>query len=189
MEQYDWPRIMANKTSQELKQILNTRDTEAKVKVDAAIVELKKRGLLNAEDHINEEAFDKLESIDKNAPTLYSDRVIYTFSILFSVVYGAILFAFNLKEVNKRKGILPVILFSLIYVVFTVYILDYLQIGTWGTFLLNAIGALIINTLFWSNYIGKSVKYNKRSYTKPLIIALLIFIPLALFLIWFETLQ
>lgn len=188
MEQYDWPRIMANKTSQELKQILNTRATEAKVKVEATIVELKKRGLLNAEDRIDEEAFDKLESIDENAPTLYSDRVIYTFSILFSVIYAAILFAMNLKAVNKRKGILPVILFSVIYAVSTVYIIEYLQVGAWATLLLNGMGALIINTLFWNNYIGKSVKYNKRSFTKPLIIALLIFTPLVALLIWSETL-
>ena len=53
-----------------------------------------------------------------------------------------------------------------------------------GTLILGALGALIINNIFWNKYLGKGILYHKKSYRKPLIIALIIFIPLLAFVIW-----
>ena len=52
------------------------------------------------------------EVIPENAPHLYDEKSIIGFSILFSVIYAGIIFCINLKETNKKDGILPVLLFS-----------------------------------------------------------------------------
>ena len=185
MSYYNWTEIVSNNTNPELAKIIGDRQTEPEEKVTAALNELKKRGIETTDYLEIIESIKKSEpQPDENAPTLYSDRVIYTFSILFSVIFGGILFAINLKEVDKRKGIYPVIIFSVLYTALSIYILNLIDVGTYATLALGAIGALILNTVFWNKYIGKGIKYNKRSYRKPLIIALAIFTPILALIMW-----
>ena len=185
MSYYNWTEIVSNNTNPELAKIIGDRQTEPEEKVTAALNELKKRGIETTDYLEIIESIKKSEpQPDENAPTLYSDRVIYTFSILFSVIFGGILFAINLKEVHKRKGIYPVIIFSVLYTALSIYILNLIDVGTYATLALGAIGALILNTVFWNKYIGKGIKYNKRSYRKPLIIALAIFTPILALIMW-----
>jgi hypothetical protein len=183
MGNYDWPKIMSNKTNQELKQILNSRNSEPKIKIEAAIEELRKRGLIDSANKLKKEVFINVESLNENSPILYSKNVIYIFSLLFSLVFGGVLFAINLNEVNKRKGILPVMLFSVLFTGFIILIHEKLKDEIIGAFLLNAVGAMIIIFLFWNKYIGSTVKYYNKKYKKPLIIALIIFAPLLVFVI------
>lgn len=117
---------------------------------------------------------------EEELPVLYSDRVIFSFSILFSVVFGGILFARNLKEVDRREGIAPVVIFSVVYSLFSIYVLDVAKTGMIGTITLAIIGSTIINTFFWDRYIGRRTPYYRKSYRKPLLIALAIFVPLAI---------
>jgi len=149
------------------------------------LTELQNRGIeTNDYSQIIESIKKNEPKLDENSPTLYSQKVIYTFSILFTVIFGGILFAINLKEVDKKNGIVPVIIFAVLYTVLSVYILELINSGLPGTVVLAAVGALVINNIFWNKYIGKNTKYHKKSYTKPLIIALLIFIPLLALTIW-----
>ncbi len=149
------------------------------------MTELQNRGIeTNDYSQIIESIKKNEPKLDENSPTLYSQKVIYTFSILFTVIFGGILFAINLKEVDKKNGIVPVIIFAVLYTVLSVYILELINSGLPGTVVLAAVGALVINNIFWNKYIGKNTKYHKKSYTKPLIIALLIFIPLLALTIW-----
>jgi len=185
MSYYNWTEILTNNTNLELAKIIRESQTEPEEKVTAALNELKKRGIETTDYSEILESSKNIESnFDENSPTLYSDRVIYIFSILFSVIFGAILFARNLKEIDKKNGIYPVIIFSVLYTVFSIYILNLINAGTPGTFVLGAIGALVINNVFWNKYIGKEIKYHKKSYKKPLIIALVIFTPIVALLIW-----
>jgi len=179
MSYYDWSKILENNSDNELAKIIRDNNSEPKEKVEAALNELKKRGI-DTENYTQ-----MLESIknnepkpNENSPILYSDRVIFTFSILFSVVFGGFLFARNLKEINNRKGIFPALAFSFIYMAFSIYVLDLIKAGTGGTFILSAIGGLILNKIFWNKYIGETLVYRKKSYRKPLIIALIIFVPI-----------
>lgn len=49
---------------------------------------------------------------------------------------------------------------------------------------MGAIGAAILKEFFWNKYLGKGIVYHKKSWVKPLIIALFIFTPLIIFVIW-----
>lgn len=185
MTYYDWPKILAGLSDNELNKIIRDSRTQPEDKVAAALNELKNRG--NTTDN-KSQTIESLKNDepkpDENSPTLYSTKVIWVFSILFSVVFGGILFAMNLKAVNNKKGIFPVIIFSVLYTTLTIYVLSLINIGTIGTLLCGIIGALIINNIFWNKYIGKGILFHKRSYKKPLIIALCIFIPLTALVIW-----
>lgn len=185
MNYYNWPEIVSNNTNLELANIIRDSTYEPEEKVTATLIELKKRVIeATVYSEIIESIKSKEPKLDENLPTLYSDRVIYIFSILFSVIFGGILFARNLKEVDKKNGIYPVIIFSVLYTALSIYILNLINAGTPGTFVLGAIGALVINNVFWNKYIGKEVLYHKKSYKKPLIIALAIFLPITALVVW-----
>ncbi len=183
MSYYSWIQIATNLSKDELVNIIKNKDSEPDEKVSAAMGELRRRGFATDEGEI-----DLIKQVDQkpdeNSPTLYSVRVIYTFSILFSVVFGSILFALNLKTINKKEGIIPVIIFSILYTALSIYVLSLVDLRSPGAFLFGAIGALIINNIFWNKYIGKNLLYHKKSFIKPLIIALIIFIPLTILIIW-----
>jgi len=185
MTYYDWPNIVSKLSNDDLVRIIRDERSYPELKVAAALTELKNRGIDTENYHnLMESMKDKDPEPDENSPILYSDKVIYTFSILFSVIFGGILFAINLKEVNNKKGILPVVSFSILYTALSIYLLNKINLGTLGSFIFGAFGAIIINNLFWNKYIGKGVAYRKKSYRKPLIIALIIFIPLTAFIVW-----
>jgi len=183
MGYYNWLQIVTNLSKDELSNIIRNKSSEPDEKVSAAIGELRRRGYVTDEGAID--INKKVNAVpDENSPTLYSDRVIYTFSVLFSVIFGGVLFAINLKTVNKKEGIVPVTIFSIFYAALSIYILNIVNLGTMGAILFGAIGAMIINNFFWKKYIGKDVLYHKKSFVKPLIIALIIFIPLFFLIIW-----
>jgi hypothetical protein len=185
MSYYDWPKIMTGFSNNELSKIISDKQSEPGDKVSAALNELKNRGIESGNYTQMAETVSIDEPIfDENSPTLYSKKVIYTFSCLFSVVFGGILFAINLKSVNNKKGIYPAIIFSVLYTALSIYILNLKDFGTAGGLILSAIGAVIINNLFWNKYIGKGTLFHKKSYKIPLIIALCIFIPFAALIIW-----
>ena len=185
MSYYDWPKIMAGSSNNELIKIIRDSQTEPKDKVSAALNELKNRGI---ESDNYSQVIERKENTepkpDENSPTLYSKKLINTFTILFSVIFGGIMLAINLKAVNNTRGIYPVIIFSVLYTALSIYILNLINVGTPGALAAGAIGALILNNVFWNKYIGKETLYHKKSYKMPLIIALSIFIPLTALIIW-----
>lgn len=183
MTNYDWSDIVSNLSNEDLARIITKESSEPELKVAAALKELKNRGIEGGNYHKLLENMTEKEP-DESLPLLYSEKVIYSFSILFSVIFGAVLFSINLKEVNKKKGIFPAISFSILYTALSVYILNKINSGTAGSLILGAIGAMIINNLFWNKYIGKDLLYRKKKYIRPLIIALIIFTPLVALIIW-----
>ena len=185
MSYYNWTEIMSKKEISELAEVIKNKHSESEEKVEAALKELKIRGIETENyQEIIETDKKEIQKPDENSPTLFSDKVIYIFSILFSVIFGGILFAINLKEVGQKRGIYTVIIFSVLYTTLSIYILNALKTGTGGTLIMGAIGALILNEFFWKKYIGKGIVYHKKSFVKPLIIALIIFIPLTILVIW-----
>lgn len=184
MSYYDWSTIVSKFSNNELTQII--RDNENEEKVSAARNELERRGANIATS--NDLAVESIENVvpmpDENSPTLYSTKVIWVFSILFSVIFGAALFSINLKTINKKKFIAPIIICSILYTAFIIYLGSFMDLGTFGSIIPSVVGALIINQVLWIKLIGKEVAYHKKSYKIPLIIALSIFIPLTALIIW-----
>lgn len=183
MSFYSWTEIVKTNTNQELERIIHDK-TEPTLKISAAKSELKSRALKTTDNLQMLESIKSQESkMDENYSTLYSDKVIYTFAILFSVIFGGILFARNLKETGNKKGIYPVLIFSVLYTALTVYLLNLIHSGIAGTYVFGVIGAIILNKYFWNKYLGEDIIYHRKSFRKPLIIALIIFIPFIVIII------
>lgn len=118
---------------------------------------------------------------DVEAPQLYSRQIIGIFSVLFSILFGGILMAINLKTVNVKKGILPVLIYSIVYTGIIGYVISLLPGST--TLLsvcFNSLGGIVLYNFFWGKYIGKEFKYRAKPFWIPLIIGIII----SGFIIW-----
>jgi len=113
---------------------------------------------------------------DPNAPEFYSLNAIWGFSIFFSPLFSAVLMSMNLNKINRSKYILPVILFGILWYVLSMIILPIESSGAGIIYLWNAIGGLFFLYLFWPKFIGKDLKYRKRSIWIPLIIGIILII-------------
>ena len=155
--------------------ILKSRNTELPEDIDEQIAEKIRLKESASYDTVNKWGKNVVKDLD--APEYYSQGAIYVFSILFSVLFGAVMLAINLKNAGKKWG-WP-ILFGLIYTVGTVFLGDLLPTSSTGfTLVINGIGVTIMYQLFWNKNIGKDIKYRAKPIWIPLIIALVITIPL-----------
>jgi hypothetical protein len=111
---------------------------------------------------------------DVNAPLLYSRQVIYTFSCLFSVIFGGILLSVNLKRVNRMDGIREVLAYSVAYTTTMFVILSQFQRNTLLVLLISMAGSFALYNYFWKKYIGLETKYRTRPFFIPLMIGLVI---------------
>ncbi|AVR46002.1 hypothetical protein C7S20_12465 [Christiangramia fulva] len=129
-----------------------------------------------------EESVEELQNSEKivaeDLPKLYSKRVIYAFSIIFSTLFGTILLMSNLKQTGNKKGWYEVLIFGVIFTAGVVFTAASFNIETNIGLPLNLLGALILNEYFWNRYIGKETKFEKKSWHKPAIISLVITLPL-----------
>ncbi len=112
---------------------------------------------------------------DENAPKLYSRRVIYIFSILFTVVTGGILLSINLKRVNRKDVIWIVLGYSIAYTAISVSILSQFERNTILTLLVSMLGSFALYNYFWKKYIGAETKYQTNPIWIPLVICIGIF--------------
>jgi hypothetical protein len=132
------------------------------------------------DESINIEA----KEIDK--PKLYSKRVIYVFSTLFSCIFGSVLLSINLRQINKKREANYVIIFGILYTIVSIILVNIvlsLMNKTYNsslTIIINAIGALIQENLFYKRFIIDN--YPKKRFIKPLIISFCITIPLVVLL-------
>jgi len=116
----------------------------------------------------------------KDAPELYSRRVIYFFSCLFTVITGGILLSINLKRVNRKDIIWLVLGYSIAYTTISISILSQFERNTVLTLLVSMLGSFALYNYFWKKYIGAETKYQ----TKPIWIPLIICVAITSFLIW-----
>lgn len=111
---------------------------------------------------------------EETVPELYSKTLILLFSILFSMIFSAVLLMSNLKSLGKGKARVQVLLFSVLYLVATALALQVFELPLNLTFVANVIGAAILNEYFWNKLIGKDLEYTRKSWVKPLIISVII---------------
>lgn len=123
------------------------------------------------------------EITDTNIPELYSRRAIYTFSVLFSVLFGGVLFALNLKSIKSPLSKSFLWIYIIAYSFFTLLIISYFPDNRGPGLLLNAVGGIPLYSYFWKLYISADLKYRKKSFIMPLIIGVILNIVL-LFLIY-----
>lgn len=80
----------------------------------------------------------------------------------------------NLNKTETKKGIVTVVIFGVLYTVLQFYLSTFMRSTTALTYILNAIGAYMLNYFFWKRYIGTDTKYRAKPVWVPSIIGVLI---------------
>jgi hypothetical protein len=169
----------------ELLKVIRSKDDYQEKFWLLAIENAKKRGLSNEiKDIIAEiqkikidKEQERLEKLKKEASLveLYSERAIISFSVLFTSIAGSILFANNLKKLN-REGSDTVLIFGFSYtigLIILIYALPFQTLNSMG-YLLNILGGFIINIHYGSKYYPENLEYKNKKTWKALLVALLI---------------
>ena len=191
MRTNNFTQNMLKKSNRELEHILEAKDTYTDEAVQAVIWELENRNLIER-DSIKLAVFPienettptekKLDNTDNNegpfealvVPVLYSKKAIQGFSIFFSTLFGVFLLMSNLKKMHKPKVRIEVLVFGIVYTLFTVVLLNYLPTTFFLTLIFNFIGYAVLVEYYWNKSLGKELQYQKKQISKPLIISLLI---------------
>jgi uncharacterized membrane protein YdcZ (DUF606 family) len=205
----DFKLRAALKSDEELHNCINNREKLLPETVETAVEELQKRGTVFSEEELKVIAEDMqarrdhaisgvkssgifnrndkdLQVEDPEAPSFYSKGAIFGFSILFSVLFGAIMLAINISKTQYRQKTIWVVLFGLTYVIASVLLAQ--NLGSTFSFILIIFGAYLLQVLFWNRYIGNSTLYRAKPIKIPLIIGLCIYIPIIILLIYEATL-
>src|SRR5438105_8109614 len=146
--QPDFEGLMSKKSDEDLLEYVNNVSRYTPEAISSAIKELKKRGrelseieLVKVETGLKEKiehekketqtmssnSWSKNIVTDSNAPAFYSQRAIWVFSVIFTVIFGAVLLASNLKE---KKFKWTVIGFGIAYTSIAILILNILPHNT-----------------------------------------------------------
>jgi hypothetical protein len=109
-------------------------------------------------------------------PKFYTKSVIIAFSILLSTFFGALLFSYNLIEAGKKKGILNVILFTVLWNFVLGKMLGNIIHNTLIVFgITNLAGGIILAFLFWKIYLKEKVDFDRKKVWGPLILLIVIY--------------
>ena len=144
---------MTTKSDDGLQEYIDNRQKYSPVAIYAAIDELKKRGRTFTDEEFTQIVNDieKQQEISKqrvvesdgssskmnknvvddpSAPQYYSERAIYIFSIIFSVLFGSILMAMNINKTDKKNSSWTAVLFGLVYTGLQMWALSYVPRNT-----------------------------------------------------------
>lgn len=206
----NFQRLMVKKSDKELEDYLINIMAFSREIVEAAITELKNRERAFTEDElsaletkiqerentIGKNTITVRDSLEKNivedesALALYTRKTIDWTTLIFGIVVGSILMALNFKSVEKKKGILSVLIFGAVYFLIEIIILSLIPDMTYSfvnivRLGLNGLGAYIMHTLIWDKFIGKDFKYRKKPIWFPILFGIVI--NGLFFLLWFNS--
>ena len=191
MRENSFTKKMSKKSNTELENIFANKSDYTNEALQAVIWELENRNLIEKADipslefsisqHDEETSISK-ESPNNNkntfkeseTPSLYSKTTIQGFTIFFSTFFGVVLLMSNLKEMNKPKARMEVLVFGISYAILSSFILNYLPKIFFLSIIFNIIGYVILVEYFWNKSLGKDLKYKKKQIWKPLIISILL---------------
>jgi hypothetical protein len=110
-----------------------------------------------------------------NSPRLFPKLTIVIFSTFGSTFFGSLLYAANLKEINKSKFIAPAIIFSIIYT----YALNKLSLrleipSHYSFFPIHLIGGLFLAGPSWKFQIGEANEFLTRKIWGPSIVLIIL---------------
>ncbi|MBV6881106.1 hypothetical protein NG800_014525 [Epilithonimonas ginsengisoli] len=144
---------------------------------------------IEAEDVMIDDKWDKNLTEDQTAIKLYSNKVIWVFSVIFGVVFGTALQVFNFFKVNDKKGAIVSLIFGISYALATTYLLNLFGDIRYGKmslrFLLSGIGALGLY-LIREKMFKSETEYRAKSFITPLVISLSIHLVIIYF-VFFES--
>lgn len=114
---------------------------------------------------------------NENAVSIYSRKTIDWTTLIFGLIPGAVIMFLNLIKTDKKRGIIPLLIFTIIYLLIEAYVFTFIEnndaeLLSPSRLLFNGIGALVIHTLFWNFYIGKNFKYRKKKIWFPIVLGI-----------------
>ena len=113
------------------------------------------------------------EVADENSPALYSPITIVLFSIPFTFLAGGVLLSLNLWRLGRKRALLGLVLFTLMYLVLGVLALQWALprygLSAWYGPLFNLPAILAYVLWFWPRNMG-GLSYRSRSWLPPLLI-------------------
>ncbi|MDQ4140177.1 MAG: hypothetical protein M3142_06595 [Bacteroidota bacterium] len=196
---------MAAKTELELLEYFHNHQKYVPEAVLAAVNELQKRGrtfteaeLATLEPERQAVRQAAIEEIARNAeaeeeteevPQLYTPSTILGFSIFFSLLFGGVLLATNIRQIGNRRGSWAVIGFSILYMFIEVVAMYQFKRSSTMSLAFNLVGAFILNYYFWPKYVGVQRAYEAKPIWRPLVISILIVLPIIILLTFFPPQQ
>lgn len=100
----------------------------------------------------------------KDKPILFSKRGLLLISILYTPLFGALVYVSNLQEIEKRNFIAPTIITMMIvnWVIF-VQIMPKISFPPYITWpIVNGIGGSLIIGPFWDHHIKNKTEYEEK---------------------------
>lgn len=151
------------------------------------LIRLKEK--IEMEDVAIDDKWDKNLTEDETAIDLYSNKVIWFFSVIFGVIFGTALQVFNFFKVDDKKGAITSLVFGISYALATTYLLNLFGDIRYGKmslrFLLSGIGALGLS-LIREKMFKNETEYRAKSFVTPLVISLSIHLVIIYF-VFFES--
>lgn len=187
-----YPLVIARMTDEEVLESLQHREKYVDEMLLALLDAAKERGLAFADaDTLRAEisaravpnpplAEDTEEIVMKDLPVLYSQTAILAFTVFFSPIFGGVLLAMNVRRIRKN-AVTWVVMISVALAVVSGLVSWFLAPGSFWGILAPIASGLILSELMWNRFIGRGLPYMHRRVLVPLIIALAITLPLALY--------
>ena len=130
---------------------------------------------------INNNGWDKNITENESAIELYTNQLIWVFSILFGVIFGTALQVYNFYKTKNYKALTITLIFGLLYTLIQIFIVDKYDDIEYGRtslrFFLSAIGALGLY-IIRENIFKTKTEYRAKSFILALLVSILIYIPI-----------
>lgn len=135
-------------------------------------------------DLLKRNGFDKNITENKTAVELYTNNLIFIFSIVFGVIFGTFLQVFNFYILKNYIGLVVTLIFGICFTFLQIMIVEIFGNVEYGIdplrFLFSGIGAtgliVIRDKIFKTD-----LHYRAKSFVIPLLISIFIFIPIYIF--------
>ncbi len=132
-------------------------------------------------EEVKNNGWDKNFTEDENAIELYTNKLIWIFSVFFGVIFGTALQVYNFYKLRNNKAAILTLIFGIAFSILQFTLMSYIGNIEYGRFsikfLLSGIGAI---GLFFirENLFKNQIQYKAKSFVIPLIIAIVVNIPL-----------
>ena len=132
-------------------------------------------------EEIKNNGWDKNFTEDEDAIELYTNKLIWIFSVFFGVIFGTALQVYNFYKLRNNKAAILTLIFGVAFSILQFTLMSYIGNIEYGRFsikfLLSGIGAI---GLFFirENLFKNQIQYKAKSFVIPVIIAIVVNIPL-----------
>ena len=144
------------------------------------LIESKKASEIKSEP-IKNNGWDKNFTEDEDAIELYTNKLIWIFSVFFGVIFGTALQVYNFYKLRNNKAAILTLIFGVAFSILQFTLMSYIGNIEYGRFsikfLLSGIGAI---GLFFirENLFKNQIQYKAKSFVIPVLIAIVVNIPL-----------